>query len=344
MADVQQGSRAVWADNAKFLAIFLVFLGHLLEAFYDSGKTSVLLPIKFCHAFFIPVFFIIVGIFAVPRDATITHSISRLFPRRIIPVLFFSLLVLPAHLLLNSDTQIIKEGPLAIGFFYLSGAPVLNWTTWFLVTLFSAEILFQLLGMKIQRPAVLLAIGACTYAIGWYISAKAPVAAYILLGFWFFREALVAVFFIIIGYVFKKPLLALLDKGRGYLYLALFVASLITLLTFDMNSFANKHVLDSRDTVVMSVSQHGHFLWYPLTAISGSLMLIVLAAIIPANRFMNFFGKNTLVLLGMAGFYLHFINEPVAAFVNAYLSAGQGQGFVIVALSIALTLLQIMLT
>ena len=338
MSGDQQGQRAVWADNSKFLAIFLVFFGHILESFYDHGRDDMLLPIKFCHSFFIPIFFILVGIFAKPKVATLKETVFRLFPRRIIPVIFFTVLLLPIHFILPSDTQIIKENPLHIVVLYLMGAPVLNWTTWFLVTLFTAEIIFQQLTNRVKNTAGLIILSLMIYSLGWIISAKSHVLIYLLSGFWFIREAFVAVFFILIGYLIRDYLFKLMQQRLAIISSACLLCLAVTLITFDLNSFINKHVLDSRDTVVMSVSQHGDFFLFPVTALSGSLFIMLLSCLIPSNRLMNYFGKNTLVLLGMAGFFLHFINARLLDFFPTDLNS-----ILLVLLALGLTLVQIII-
>ncbi|NRB40202.1 MAG: hypothetical protein HRU20_17345, partial [Pseudomonadales bacterium] len=162
---------------------------------------------------------------------------------------------------------------------------------------------------------------------------------YLLGGFWFFREDLIALFFIIIGFLMKKPLLAFLNKSTVFVFAGFILLLLTTLATFDLNFFANKHMLGSRDAVVMSVSQHGHFLLFIFTALSGSLMLILLSRCIFQNQWMQFFGQNTLILLAMAGFYLHFIIVNIAQVLPDDIGV-----LLTIFLSIVIALIQILLS
>ncbi|NRB40990.1 MAG: acyltransferase family protein [Pseudomonadales bacterium] len=95
MSNSPQSGRAAWADNCKFLAILLIFFCHFLETLYDQGATSIFLVIKFCHSFFIPVFFILVGVFSHSHAISLKASLNRLLPRRIIPMLFFQRYLYP---------------------------------------------------------------------------------------------------------------------------------------------------------------------------------------------------------------------------------------------------------
>jgi fucose 4-O-acetylase-like acetyltransferase len=73
--------------------------------------------------------------------------------------------------------------------------------------------------------------------------------------------------------------------------------------------------------VLMSISSQGSFVWFPLTAVTGTLFLIFLAKLIPPNRILLYFGQKTLILLGMGGLFFEFFNQPLVAVTTPYFPA-----------------------
>ncbi|MBA3921663.1 MAG: hypothetical protein H0X31_08170 [Nostocaceae cyanobacterium] len=61
----------------------------------------------------------------------------------------------------------------------------------------------------------------------------------------------------------------------------------------------------------MVSSQHGHPIWFLVTALAGAFFLIFLSQIIPTNNFLLFLGKNTLVLLGLNGLFRDLLNPII---------------------------------
>ena len=118
-----------------------------------------------------------------------------------------------------------------------------------------------------------------------------------------------ALFFYMSGYALAQYGHYLLP-GTGTRSIILLVVSLaIVLMTYNLNFSGGL------GTVNMSGSNHGHWLWFPLTALMGSLAVIHIGSLLPQNKLLSLIGENTLPLLGFAGLFLHFLNEPLWNFI-----------------------------
>ena len=95
------------------------------------------------------------------------------------------------------------------------------------------------------------------------------------------------------------------------------ITFLIVLFTYRLNH--GRFSFPPLDAVVILFSSHGHFLWFPLTAVAGSLMVLFVAKILPGWRPMVWMGQNTLILMCLNGIFYHYINPPLAGWVVANL-------------------------
>jgi acyltransferase len=106
---------------------------------------------------------------------------------------------------------------------------------------------------------------------------------------------------------------------RPALALASAAAVAIVYFTYDLNHGPFRLI----QAVVILAAGHGHPLWFPLTAVAGTLALLLLARSVPSTRAMRFLGRNGLVLFCLNGLVYHHVNGPVAAwFVRAFPSDG----------------------
>jgi acyltransferase len=87
-------------------------------------------------------------------------------------------------------------------------------------------------------------------------------------------------------------------------------------------------------------SAHGSFLWFPVTALAGSLFVLLLAKITPSQKTILLMGQNTLLLMCLNGIFYHYINFMVAKWVVDHLSDSfltiTGIGFLMTLTSLAL--------
>ncbi len=96
--------RIEWLDTAKACGMFLVFYGHFVERVYDQGNQTALAQQKLIYAFHMPLFVVLAGFLA--RSASDLPPLGAFLKRqaasRLLPVVFFSVLLMPLFSLFNS--------------------------------------------------------------------------------------------------------------------------------------------------------------------------------------------------------------------------------------------------
>ncbi len=302
--------RIEWIDTTKAIGIFLVFYGHYIERMIhmEGGNGIAKFQFGFIYSFHMPMFFILSGFFAKKQSNKIEYA-KKLFFQRIIPVLFFGVLFIPLWLFYNwySNGNLLLESVIKKCLYYLGGNPQLDFITWFLICLFTTELISVLLGLVSNKKRINLITGLFFLVLGYIIVEKIPfISEYtrVEMNFWYVHESIIALGFYLIGnWLF--PILENIHTEKKWLfYLIAPVALLLIKLT---NTF-----LENERTVIMAISQHGEFSPFVVGAFLGTVLLISIGMIIPSNRIMNFIGSNTLILLGLNGIFHHFINSSLA--------------------------------
>jgi acyltransferase len=72
--------------------------------------------------------------------------------------------------------------------------------------------------------------------------------------------------------------------------------------------------------VVIMFASHGHMLLFPLTAIAGCFLILLIAGMTHRQKAIVWMGQNTLLLMCLNGIFYHYINPPAAKWVLANLS------------------------
>ena len=301
-------ARLAWADTAKALGIVLMFYGHVVQSRAGADNASAVDQLRLIYAFQMPLFFVLAGLFF--------HPVPRLLPRlaalarlRLVPVLFFGLLLLPLWSVSAVKhhfawwTYVQPQGAA-----YLRGMPELNWVTWFLVCMFVCEAMALVLLPRLRRAAAQLAAAAacivggvflCNHgdALDGWVGAVSRV--------WFLREAIVALGFYTVGHLLRG-FLAQLALHRGVAGLVAVAGLWALLATYRLN-----HPHDG-PAVMMAAAQHGDALRFAFSALAGTLMLVAVAMLLPANRITGWIGRNSLPLMGLNGVFFHFFNPKLA--------------------------------
>jgi len=190
----------------------------------------------------------------------------------------------------------------------LKGYPMLNWITWFLICLFTIELIHFLVGRFLTGPGrVAMAIPLFSVA-GWF----GTIDMGMMEDFWFARESVLLYAFYLLGLLLRQS--GILDIGRSRLYpLFLFVAgAAVLLLTFQLNPGAPM----IRPIVLINLSQHGHPLYFALGAVGGCFAIVGLARLTPAFRFLTFLGRQSLVLMGLNGMFFRMGNPLLVGLVT----------------------------
>jgi fucose 4-O-acetylase-like acetyltransferase len=327
-------NRINWADTAKALGMYLVFCGHLLER--DTvGDTWLSDTTRLIYAFHMPFFFILAGYFYREQKVRFGSLLVQKIKTRLVPAVFFDVLTLPfwQHPYTWGITNVDPENVHLHLWLLARGVPNLNWPCWFLVCLFVAEMLaseiIPVLTTRLRQLAAIVVI----YIAGRMLTDNYDATA-VTLGisspWWFAQEAVVALSFYLAG-VFLKQQAGILLPGKRLSWLLLLAALPVYLYSGLTNFATGGHVN-------MSSAGHGSWLLFPLGAIAGSLILIHLSAALPLTALLRYIGNNTLPLLGLNGFLLHFFNGFIYDACRQIAPEGAGL-LVVLALAAALSLL-----
>lgn len=305
--------RIAWPDTAKGIGIVLMYYGHVLACLpsieSDRAHGASLEEMRFIYAFHMPLFFMLAGLFfRAPRDPAARRR--ELAVRRLAPVLFFSLLLLPLWLagpLRHGLSPWPELAPMLEG--YLRGHPGLDWVTWFLVCLFVCECMAMVVLPKLHSAAAQCAGGLVSIWVGVLACNHAQQAASLFglqVSSWFVYEALVALGFYMLGHALA-PAFARLARDRAAA-LALGALGLVLAgVSYRWNGMA--HQLP----VMMAAGRHGEPLMFTLTALAGSVGVVGLAIALSAVPLLARLGRQSLVLLGLSGLFFHFVNARVEA-------------------------------
>ena len=299
--------RIIWVDNSKAIGMFFVYFGHITQEMSNKGILHTLDITKLIYSFHMPLFFILSGFFFSRRSPSLMTDIRLLVLKRVIPVFYFGAITFPFWPLLlylaNGFIDWELIGQKASN--YLVGHPDLNTISWFLICLFVAEIFALVILPSVDNVYIGLIISGIFLRLGLVMTTNFQDTVNSLnieKNIWFLHEAVVAFGFYGIGFslfrFFHK--VSKLKLSLRILLLMIFVT--ITLFTFDLNSPFDDFV------VIMKDSTHGNNWLFLLTAITGSLSVILFSMFIPSNSTMNFIGRNSLTFIATSGLFHHFIN------------------------------------
>ena len=330
MATGEATDRIYWIDAAKACGIFLVFYGHLIQAGHllDSGADSgLLLSLKFVYSFHMPLFFILAGFVASRRRLDFLSFSRQALLTRFVPFLFFNFLVF----LERVGRETLHHGAFPYRRFLVDplasialGSPVLfNTVTWFVICLLTVEF-YHFWSKRIIRtkgisaaswlvfswlaiyPIGCVVIGGLSSFSSWLTThpmGHTMVGKLLLLpsamNIWYLPEALVAYPFYYLGVFLRER--GVIDHlpGRRSRGMALAASLSVCLLTYNLNN--QLFMRDPR--VLMLASYHGNPVLFPLTAIAGSICVIIASSLMPRLRPISFIGRNSLILMGLNGLY-----------------------------------------
>ncbi|MFI3185063.1 MAG: acyltransferase family protein [Methylococcaceae bacterium] len=296
-------------DTAKALGMFLVYYGHFIEKLYYAGSSAVFLELKLIYSFHVPLFFFLAGIFWKPDLSSLWSIFTKKFRTRLMPVIFFGLISIPFFLILDkySVKSLLEKAML-----YRLGHPELNWVTWFLVCLFTLELLIAVISKVApitSKPKALI-YAAVLFVTGWLLASNADLLAVqtgVPKNFWFINEAFTAGGFYLLGYWAKELLLKPTQLKQDSLGALIF--GLLLLATFNLNNgpFSDPHAI-----VLMNASSHGNYLLFVMTAIFGIAFVLFTTRCFGLKCYpIDFIAKNTLIYLGLNGLCLFFIDVKV---------------------------------
>ena len=332
-------------DVARFYGIVLVYYGHVVERMMYLGSPAAAHHYKFIYSFHMILFFLLAGFIAKEsvQDLDLKDFVKSRLASRFAPFVFFNLLLALLSLGVPRD---FPPFPLASPGDYLSATaqtltvlPIFDIPTWFLMSLITVEILHYAVFRFLRASDLrILAAAAVFYLAGYALNREVQFfdPGRSMTNYWLFNEAPVVYAFYLLGVVLRRrgfltgPVRPALLAAGGLAALA------VVALTYDLNRGPFRLI----EAVVILASGHGHLLWFPLTAIAGSLMVLLLARLSPPAAWMTFMGRNALTLFCLNGVVYHHVNGPLAAWTKETLGLSAisvfGVGAAATAVSLAL--------
>lgn len=326
-------------DVARFFGIFLVYYGHIIERMMYLKNPVAAAHYKFIYSFHMPFFFLLAGFTIAPEKMLLPVGkfLKRMSASRLVPYFAFSILIGLASLIFAGDFPLTDfsspGGYLAAVVSTLRGLPLFNVPLWFMACLVTVEILHFVVGRFLDSTPKLVLAAVAFYVSGYYMTLS--FSFFPTYNFWVAHEAFVVYAFYLVGVVLRRESILLGAQPRWRLLLATAICLLIVVVTYDMNTGPFRIF----NAVVILASGHGNVLLFPLTALVGSLLILLLAKSAGANRFLMFLGENTLILFCLNGVFYHFFNGRFAAWFHATFPGhwvyvtGAGLAFTIVSLA-----------
>ena len=292
----QNGDRIIWIDNAKFLGIFFVILGH-----YEIDQNLR----QYIYSFHMPLFFFISGyLYSKNKYMNFKKFISRKIRTLLIPYFLFAFcsyffwLIIVRKLSFRGASLLISPWKPFVGIFYSIGTGEwripLNIALWFVTCLFVCEIAFWFISKYAkdskQLISILIIIGIIGYLDSIFVNIKMP---------WSADVAMTAIVFYGTGYLMKRAkadmvITELSDAKLSVLLIVIFCASIMTCY---LNS-----------PIDMNNNSYGNILLFYISAFAGIIFYLGISKIIKPNRLIRYIGKNTIVLIGLGGIVMFVLN------------------------------------
>ena len=339
--------RIHYVDAARFYAMAGVFFGHFIERVMMLNDPTAAILYKFIYSFHMVLFFVLSGFIA--RDSDLEFSIGKFFKRRffsrILPFIFFTIvfMILAAifpgdffNLTLPSVKGYIG-GLISTGL----GIPMFCVPSWFLLMIFSVEVIHYISFRFLKSDSKLLIGIVLFYIIGYFLNLNVDFINFAkqrLYNVLFIHEAITMYAFYLFGVYLRRRKFLVERVSLKFTIPGVIITFLIVLFTFKLNS--GPFNFNYFNSVVIMFSSHGNILWFPLTAIAGSLFVFFLGKITPRQKIIVWMGQNTLILMCMNGAFYHYINPPVGKFVFTNFS---GQPVMIFVLGLLMTVVSLAL-
>lgn len=304
-------------DIARFLGMFLVYFGHVVEQFMYLGNAQAGLYYKFIYSFHMPFFIILAGFVHNPEKLKqpLSAFASRTAASRLIPYATFSLLMLVSTLFITGWFPAGGPGTLQNyidGIFStLRGLPVYNIPTWFMAMLVATEVLHYLVGRFLTSYLRLAAAIAAFYLGGYWLNSEVQFLFRpdgLDLNFWFINQAVTMYAFYLIGVLMRRRGLFLNCNAKPGLLLAAGACLALVLFTFNLNIGPWRLI----PAVVVMLGGYGNIILFPITAIAGSIMLMLIGKAWDRCGWAAWLGKHTIILFCLNGVFYHYMNQRFA--------------------------------
>lgn len=267
--------RIRYFDVAKGILILLLVMSHfgiaLNYAGLDAGN-SLLLPWFYPQplyiVFFMQCFFIISGFF-LNLDLDARLFFKKLIKQLLIPWGFFEIVRILFFILQGEFDNLFPTNEYS--------------TLWFLNALIFAKIICWLINRGTNSKYIMLVVTFFFLVIGVILN-QHSMGGNIL----YYKHGLIASFFVAVGYFLKYNLhlYEILIKYSGFLFVIIIAGRFL--------HYYNLPVQDATISVTLST-----ILVFIITSLSGSLGFLFFCKKIANNRFLEYLGRNSLIIYGL---------------------------------------------
>jgi acyltransferase len=279
--------RSSWIDTLKGIGIILVVIGHLSANKYDN-------LVRYIYSFHMPLFFFISGYLfnlnkyrEVPLKFLQKKVKTLLLPYLTFTVISYDFYMICDFLLRVYQPAIYNENILGKGIYFnlinifLTQKELINTPLWFLLCLFTVEILFYLISRKYYKSQnnilyFIIFLSFVGYICSNYGSTRFP---------WKLDVAFTAISFYAVGFFFHNHYDKLFLERKVYIFFILLILHLVS-------CFKN-------ESVNMISLSYGNYILFYISAFSGIYAYFYLAQTVQSSKVLEYYGKNSLIILGV---------------------------------------------
>ncbi len=320
--------RLLFIDMARLYGVGLVYYGHFIESYMKAGSSVAAMHYKFIYSFHMPLFFVLSGYIAKKHVSNTSFQawLKKHMASRLVPYLFLSLLLIIPTFWITGFTVGLSlpsvEGYVkGIAATVLAGFPYFNIPTWFLICLFVVEIFHYVTSRFLSSNARILLIALGFYVFGsilaWNAGFMRPTNILSPHGkiypYFMILEAFTGYAVYLIGVYLRRNNVLGGSSPPLILAASAFTCLMLVFLTYDLNK--GMFLIPFYDAVILLASSHGNPILFPLTALAGSLMILIIAKMTPRLRFLCYLGGNTVIIFGLNGVFYHLVNDRLASYL-----------------------------
>lgn len=317
-------TRILVIDMARFWAMALVFYGHFIERFMLFKNMAGYTQYRFIYTFHMVLFFILAGYVASKKDLSFSFGkfLKHRFFSRLLPFIFFTVVFMILAGIFPGDFYRLKlpslDGYIKGLVSTVFGIPSFCVPSWFLMMIFSVELIHYWASKFLKSDAKIIIGAVVFYVVGYWFNLKLDIfnplkGRVVWWNYLYIHEAITMYGFYLIGVFLRRRKFMAQKMSPAITIPGAIICFLIVLFTYKLNNGPfNFHVYHA---VIILFASHGHFIWFPLTAMAGSFMTLFWARLLPMQKTMVWLGQNTLILMCLNGLFYHFINRPTAVWI-----------------------------
>lgn len=273
--------REFYYDNAKFLLIFLVVIGHFITSFIGNGIIEQIYI--FIYLFHMPAFILVSGYFA--KGIYKPGYLKKVAQKLLIPYLLFQLIYSCYYFALYDENELTLQ--------------IFNphWSLWFLLSMFCWYVLLYFY-KEIKNRKLGMAVAILVGLIVGYID---DIGNYLSLSRTF---VLFPIF--LLGFYMKKEHFERLVSKQGKLLAAIALFAMILIIHFVLVDLPKEWMYGSKSYEKLGADWEGGVIRLLYYGMSFIMVFSILAFVPWKERFFSKWGARTLYVYLLHGFIIRY--------------------------------------